>query len=184
MAQAVIPFQKKLIYLLGIAAFLSVAIGASQVLPFGDTGKTHNDPTHTPVMAVQPVQINPATSDQLFDLTNEARTKRGLAPYTRNPLLDKSAKLKGEEMEKTGVYAHSSPSGKHGYSYIRDVGARCNYASENIAPNADIITSNSLFKGWMDSKKGHRGAILSTEHNQIGIYVSKHYAVQHFCQSR
>lgn len=138
----------------------------------------------TPVIAPvnAPQSISPPTIDELFALINAERAKVGVAPLAINPLLNKSAQMKADEMVIDG-YGHVNSSGKHGYSFIDDVGARCSYGSEN---NNAAITSVEAVEEWMGSPS-HRQAILDPRWSETGFGIAKYadyyYVVQHFCQS-
>lgn len=138
--------------------------------------------TPKPVTQTVAAQPKPPTTPELLALINQERQKSGIAPLADNPLLDKSAQMKADEMVKNG-YGHVDPAtGKHGYEYIMDVGARCTYGSENI--NA-ATSSDEAVKKWMASKP-HHDAILDANSTETGFGIAKnsyyYYFVEHFCQ--
>lgn len=137
--------------------------------------KTISKPVEKPV---------PPTVDELFRLVNEERAKVGVAPLKLDPLLNKSAQLKAEDMAKNNYFAHSDANGKHGYSYVADVGKRCVYSSENLRDNDEYInTSVEVIDGWKSSKP-HYEAMTDSKYESTGFGIAKDKIVEHFCDER
>lgn len=123
---------------------------------------------------------NPPTRQELLALTNAERAKAGVPPLVEDPLLNESAQLKADDMEKNKYYGHVR-AGKHGYTYIADVGAKCIDVSENITADT---TAKGAVSDWMGSSQ-HKTAMLNSKYESTGFAVSNgpgyKYIVQHFC---
>jgi len=109
-----------------------------------------------------------ATADALIDLANSSRTENGLADLTENSRLTSAAYAKANDMLSNDYFAHTSPSGKTPWDFIKAVGYDYTYAGENLAIgyNAD----KELHDAWMDSPT-HRANILNGNFHEIGIAV-------------
>lgn len=99
-----------------------------------------------------------------------------------DPLLIKSAQLKADEIEQTGVFEHAGTTGKHGLAYIQDLGVQgCRYIAENLAADT---TSKGAVVDWLESKP-HRDAMLDDRYDTTGFGISSgpgyQYIVEHFC---
>lgn len=145
----------------------------------------HKIPAQPVKMAqIAPKQVTPPTVNELFALTNAERAKAALKPYILDPLLNKSAQMKADEMARTHVYSHINPeTGLHGYEYIKTVGDSCRTDAENIAGD---FSSQATIKDWLDSP-AHREALLSQSYDKVGFGVhinidGVYFVVAHFCQ--
>jgi uncharacterized protein YkwD len=137
-----------------------------------------------PVVASQPIK-QPITPDGLYIAINEARVANGLAPFTRNATLDKTAQLKCDDMVKGNYYDHKNPStGKIGYDFIKDVGQSYNNASENLN-EGPFNNPKEVIDSWMGSE-AHRASIVDPQFKEIGfatcvipLYPDQTTIVQH-----
>lgn len=136
--------------------------------------------------------VDPAPTfnlDIIAAKVNEERAKNGLAPLTRNPLLDKSAEAKCADMVAKDYWSHNAPDGTKTWHFISDTGVSYQSAGENLAygyPSAPAVVS-----GWMNSP-GHRANILNGNFTDAGYGQCKydkaskrgHYTlvVQHFAE--
>ncbi len=172
--------MKKLVFF--VSTVVLVGLLSIGVIYAYQRSKPSVEPQNTSqsVSTVEPPK--PPTISELLALTNAERTKKGLKPYANEALLNKSAQLKAEDMTKYDYFAHMNPTtGKHGYTYVIDVGDSCIYQSENIAwHSASFNNSTEVLKTWMSSKP-HREAILDPRYETIGFGISGQNVVAHFC---
>jgi len=117
-------------------------------------------PTPTPT----PEEIK----QEIFTLVNAERTKKGLAPLRENPLLDKSAELKAEDLIQKDYWAHNSPEGLEPWNFFQRVGYGYSYAGENLAKN--FYNPQDIINSWMNSEE-HRKDILNGVYEETGIAV-------------
>lgn len=102
----------------------------------------------------------------LVDLTNDARNSNNEQNLTRNPVLDKVAKLKAEDMARLGYFAHTSPSGVTPWHWFDKAGYYFAYAGENLAIN--FTESVDVENAWLNSPT-HKANILNSHFTEIGI---------------
>jgi len=108
--------------------------------------------------------------DALVDLTNRNRTSNNFAPLKINPLLEKAAQLKAEDMVKMGYFAHNTPDGQTPWFWFERAGYKFSYAGENLAIN--FFDSEDLMNAWLKSPL-HKENILSRNFTEIGIAAAK-----------
>ena len=106
----------------------------------------------------------------LTDLTNSDRTAYGLSGLKVNPLLEKAALMKAEDMAARGYFAHNSPDGKAPWYWIEQAGYAYVYAGENLA--IDFNESRDIENAWMNSP-GHRANILNPRYTEVGIAMKE-----------
>lgn len=102
----------------------------------------------------------------LLDLTNDARLSNNQKVLTRNPVLDKVAKMKAEDMARLGYFAHTSPAGVTPWHWFNQVGYSFKYAGENLAIN--FTESADVENAWLNSPT-HKANILNSHFTEIGI---------------
>ena len=107
-------------------------------------------------------------ADRLVELTNQERTKQGLAPLSNNATLNEAALRKAGDMFALNYWAHNSPNGRTPWSFFKDVGYGYVFAGENLA--RDFNDSESVVSAWMNSPS-HRENILNGHYEEIGIAV-------------
>ncbi|HVU06250.1 MAG TPA: CAP domain-containing protein [Candidatus Paceibacterota bacterium] len=106
----------------------------------------------------------------LGDLTNAERAKESLGALADNPVLDRSAQLKAEDMAAKGYFAHVSPEGKTPWYWLDQVGYDYEYAGENLAIN--FSDSEDVTRAWMDSPT-HRANIEKAQYTEVGTGVAE-----------
>ncbi len=109
-----------------------------------------------------------ASADALIDLTNTSRAQNGLADLTENSKLTSAAFAKANDMLSNDYFAHTSPSGKTPWDFIKAVGYNYTYAGENLA--IGYTDDQELHKAWIDSPT-HRANIVNGNFREIGIAV-------------
>ena len=118
-----------------------------------------------------PVQssVDPALSDKsVVEALNQDRLKYGLAPLEESQELKEAALAKARDIMSMGYFAHTSPSGREAWDFIRDQGFRYAFAGENLAIN--YTNSLELQKDFMASPS-HRKNLLSPLFSEIGVAV-------------
>lgn len=122
-----------------------------------------------------------ASKADVFRIVNEVRQKEGLAPFTYNRTLEKSAQDYAEHMEATHCFSHTECGSvlkerMHASGYY--AGGNKSYAyGENIARGQD--SPEEVMEDWMNSPS-HKEAILSSKYLEIGVGKSGEFWVQHF----
>lgn len=108
------------------------------------------------------------TIKNVIELTNATRTQLGLPPLKESAKLDAAAAAKAKDMMTNGYFAHTSPTGVTGWTFIKDAGYVYRSAGENLALH--YTTAESLTDGWMASPT-HKANIVSTKYDDIGIGI-------------
>jgi uncharacterized protein YkwD len=105
----------------------------------------------------------------LVNLTNQNRAVANVSQLIVNPILEKAAQMKADDMAAKGYFAHNTPDGKTPWYWFNLAGYKYTYAGENLAVNfqesADVETA------WMNSH-GHFLNIMNPKFTEIGIATS------------
>lgn len=102
----------------------------------------------------------------LVQSANSDRQVASAPQLTTNPLLERAAQLKAQDMATYGYFAHTSPQGVTPWYWLEKAGYRYTTAGENLAVN--FLDSRDVHTAWMASP-GHRANILNGAYTQIGI---------------
>ncbi|MBU0998701.1 CAP domain-containing protein [Patescibacteria group bacterium] len=105
----------------------------------------------------------------LSNLTNEKRQSQDLQTLTVNPILNKAAEMKAEDMSAKGYFAHTSPEGKTPWYWLEQVGYQYQYAGENLAIN--FSDSKDVATAWMSSSS-HKSNIIKENYTEIGTGIA------------
>jgi len=105
----------------------------------------------------------------LGDLTNNERTTHDLPTLNINPLLTKAAQMKANDMAENSYFAHTSPSGKAPWYWLRQVGYIYNYAGENLAIN--FANTEDVTAAWMNSP-AHQANIEKAAYTEMGSAIA------------
>lgn len=126
-----------------------------------------------------------AEGKEIFRLTNELRSARGLKLVARVVPLDNSAAAKADDMARQDYFSHTSPD-SHTLSYfLSQAGYHYRAAGENLA--VGFADAESVFKAWQDSP-AHFANLIDTDFSEFGIGLEGGayrgqpavYIVQHF----
>lgn len=109
-------------------------------------------------------------SSAVVELTNVDRAKNELLSLKVNPVLERAAQLKAEDMAAKGYFAHNSPEGLTPWHWFKQAGYNFVYAGENLAVR--FYDSVDVVRAWMDSP-GHRANILNSHFTEIGIGIAE-----------
>lgn len=121
--------------------------------------------------------FNPANNDYLAsvlpavldDLTNKNRQEQNLNILRVNPVLNRVAELKAQDMAENQYFSHISPDGKEPWYWFNLVGYEYEYAGENLA--VDFTDSQDVVVAWMNSPT-HKANILKNLYTEIGTGVA------------
>lgn len=160
--------------LLAYVLLLAVVVAGISFYPSDVSAKRHG--THHNAYSYQ---YNEQFANQVLDLVNRERAKRGIAPMRWSTALQDPANLRASEL--TEYFSHTRPNGRDCFSVF----PRSNdYKAENIA--AGQSSPEEVVDCWMNSS-GHRKNILNPHHKEMAVgYVYDeqseygHYWVQLF----
>ena len=105
----------------------------------------------------------------LVNLTNQNRLAVDVAELKVNPLLEKAAQMKADDMANKSYFAHNTPDGKTPWYWFDQAGYKYIYAGENLAVNFE--NSEDVETAWMNSR-GHLLNIMNPKFTEIGIATS------------
>lgn len=108
-----------------------------------------------------------AEEQQMVDLVNQERQKRGVAPLKVNNELVKVARLKAKDMIENNYFDHQSPTYGSPFEMMNQFGISYRTAGENLAGDQSV---KSAHKGLMNSR-GHRANILNGQFTEVGIGI-------------
>ncbi|BCJ86242.1 CAP domain-containing protein [Effusibacillus dendaii] len=115
-------------------------------------------------------QTYPQQVLDVLQMVNNERAKNGLSALTIDPLLQKDAMIKAQDMRDKHYFDHQSPTYGSPFDLMKSLGITYSYAGENIA--AGQQTAQAVMNDWMNSS-GHRANILNPNYTKIGIgYVT------------
>jgi uncharacterized protein YkwD len=107
-------------------------------------------------------------SEELINLTNKEREKKGLPTLKENSILSQAASLKAKDMFSKNYWAHVSPDGTTPWEFFKSSSYFYSHAGENLA--RDFYTSSAVVSAWMESSS-HRENILNKSYEEIGMAV-------------
>lgn len=95
---------------------------------------------------------------EVISLVNKSRAKEGLSMLKENSQLSEAAKAKADDMIKNDYFAHTSPSGKDPWYWLKKIGYKYKLAGENLAINYD--SAKEQHEAWMKSPS-HKKNIMN-----------------------
>lgn len=108
------------------------------------------------------------TADQVIELTNTSRAKKGLSPLENDQSLSQAALAKASYMLDHQFWAHTAPDGTQPWAFFDQAGYKYSVAGENLA--RDFADSDQMQAAWLASPT-HADNILSPRYTQTGIAV-------------
>jgi Cysteine-rich secretory protein family len=121
--------------------------------------------------------------EDLFRMTNAARSEHRLAPLQWDDSLAQAARSHAELLLQTGQFSHELPREASLAVRAAQAGAHFQAIAENIAEGPGV---DSIQRSWMNSPP-HRANILDTNLNSVGFAVVGHgsyfYAVADFSRT-
>ncbi len=107
---------------------------------------------------------------EIISLTNAERAKNKVAVVKENPLLDRSAQAKADNMAQLSYFSHNGPNGKTPWMWIDESGYNYQYAGENLAVR--FVDSKDVVAGWMASPT-HRANIIKPVYTDVGVGIAQ-----------
>jgi uncharacterized protein YkwD len=107
-------------------------------------------------------------ASQVFTLVNQQRAANGLAPLSRNSMLDSSAARESSDLANNGIFSHTGSDSSTPGQRMQAAGYYWYTCGENIA--AGQTSAQAVMNTWMGSS-GHRANILNPDFKDIGISV-------------
>ena len=108
--------------------------------------------------------------NQVINLVNNERSKRGLPLLKSDWQLSRVARHKSQDMKKNNYFSHTSPTYGTPFQMIQGYGISYRTAGENIAKGQS--TPQAVVNAWMNSS-GHRANILNQSFTHIGVGYEK-----------
>lgn len=108
-----------------------------------------------------------AQEQKAWNLLNQDRMYRGLAPLPLDPQLSAIARAKSRDMDEKDYFAHTSPTYGSAADMLRAFGYIFSAVGENIAHHATVEKSQAAFM----TSDGHKRNILGANWTKVGIGV-------------
>ena len=115
------------------------------------------------------------SASQAYTELNKYRKKGGKKALKKDKSLEKIAKIRAEEMAKTGKFSHTRPNGKSGLTLIKGN----KYKGENIAKGQK--TGKEVTAAWYKSK-GHKKNMMKKQYKKVGIAAYEYNGVIYWAQ--
>ena len=115
-------------------------------------------------------------TDEAYTELNRYRKAKGLKALKKDAGLERIARIRAEEMAKTGKCSHTRPNGKSGLTLIK--GRK--HKGENIAMGQK--TCAQVSKAWYGSKS-HRDNMLRKPFKKVGIACYEYNGVTYWAQA-
>lgn len=144
---------------------------------------TPNNPSTTPEQKPDSAPSNPSTTpeqkpstdfssyqQQVLDLVNAERAKRGISALTLDSSLSSVATKKSQDMIDKNYFDHTSPTYGSPFDMMKQFGISYRTAGENIAKGQK--TPQEVVAAWMNSE-GHRKNILNPNFTNLGVGIAK-----------
>ena len=107
---------------------------------------------------------------QVLDLVNAERTKRGISALTLDSNLSSVATKKSQDMVNKNYFDHTSPTYGSPFDMMKQFGISYRTAGVNIAKGQK--TPQEVVTAWMNSE-GHRKNILNPNFTNLGVGIAK-----------
>lgn len=144
---------------------------------------TPSNPNTTPEQKPDSAPSNPSTTpeqkpstdfssyqQQVLDLVNAERAKRGISALTLDSSLSSVATKKSQDMIDKNYFDHTSPTYGSPFDMMKQFGISYRTAGENIAKGQK--TPQEVVAAWMNSE-GHRKNILNPNFTNLGVGIAK-----------
>ncbi|WP_424765811.1 CAP-associated domain-containing protein [Paenibacillus sp. sgz302251] len=115
-------------------------------------------------------KLQAAFEQQVFDLANAERAVRGIAVLQWDKLAAAAALSHSKDMKSRDYFAHENPDGLSPFDRMKQEGVKYRAAAENLA--AGYPNSIYAHYGWMNSKTGHREALIDKDLERLGTGVA------------
>ena len=151
--------------------------------PEQEPESTPSNPSTTPQQKPESTPSKPSTTpdqkpstdfssyqQQVLDLVNAERTKRGISALTLDSNLSSVATKKSQDMVNKNYFDHTSPTYGSPFDMMKQFGISYRTAGENIAKGQK--TPQEVVTAWMNSE-GHRKNILNPNFTNLGVGIAK-----------
>ena len=132
-----------------------------------NSGSTEEKPSTTPSINNSDFS---SYQQQVLELVNIERTKRGLSALTLDSKLSSVATTKSQDMINKNYFDHTSPTYGSPFDMMKKFGISYRTAGENIAKGQR--TPQEVMNAWMNSS-GHRANILNANFTKLGVGIAK-----------
>lgn len=113
-------------------------------------------------------ELNLTTDEQeVFNLINSQRTKKGLKALIIDKEAQNVARIKAKDMVDNNYFSHNSPIYGSPFDMLNSFKVSYKSAGENIAGNS---SNSAAVNAWMNSA-GHKANILNSSYNYTGIGI-------------
>lgn len=124
-------------------------------------------------LPVLPAGVSDALERAVMNLINQSRSKRGLPPYTADPILAAAARTHCQDMARFNFFDHDSPVRGHREvnDRVLDAGGKDGNFGENLywcSGLAESKIGGSVLAEWLSSPE-HRDTVLSPEYSLAGV---------------
>lgn len=102
----------------------------------------------------------------LIEQVNQLRQSKGLRALEEDPLLNKTARIRADDMASNNYFSHDRPDGTPWYDVIYKNHGADKTTAENIAECFD--SNAATIDGWINSKS-HYDAMIDNRWTKIGI---------------
>lgn len=126
-----------------------------------------NGKSEPEVYATDYYNIRPDLEQQMLQLVNAERKKKGLKPLVADEQLRNVARAHSSDMLKRGYFSHMTPEGKDPFYRMKKAGVTYKKAGENLAYASTLAKAH---RGLMNSPS-HRAAILNKSFGRVGIGI-------------
>lgn len=126
-----------------------------------------NGKSEPEVYATNYYSLRPDLEQQMLQLVNAERKKRGLKLLVADEQLRKVARAHSSDMLKRGYFSHMTPEGKDPFYRMKIAGITYKKAGENLAYASTLPKAH---RGLMNSPS-HRAAILNKSFGRVGIGI-------------
>ncbi|MBI3495278.1 CAP domain-containing protein [Candidatus Berkelbacteria bacterium] len=120
------------------------------------------------LLVLTPAYAAGISAAQIFALTNDVRTEKGLPQLTESPELTEASQLKAMDMANHDYFDHYGPDGATPWGFM----AKANYQEQRGGENLAIGFSDSqdVVNAWLASPS-HRENLLDYQFEDMGITV-------------
>ncbi|MCM3717429.1 CAP domain-containing protein [Fictibacillus phosphorivorans] len=108
-----------------------------------------------------------ADEQQMLNLVNQEREKKGLPALKADPELTKVARVKAKDMIDNNYFDHNSPTYGSPFDMMKKFGVEYKTAGENLAGNSSVDGAHTSLM----NSQGHRENILKSDFTNVGIGV-------------
>ncbi len=134
-----------------------------------------------PVVPPKGIKHLNKVEDLIFEMTNQARRAKGLAPLVKDDELGNLARAYSNDMLQRHFFDHTDPDGlsiderltKQYHHRVTAMGENI-WSGEGFDPNKSQKLAQEIVHDWMNSP-GHRENLLDPDFTHLGVGVSAHH---------